>query len=72
MVSLTNSVGMLGALFGLVPLTYVVTHMGWRISLWGGVIMTLIVAFLLFLFVRDRCGNHHFTELVPGSNAVQR
>ena len=36
MVSLTNSVGMLGALFGLGPLNWVVSNVGWRLSLWGG------------------------------------
>lgn len=71
MVSLTNSVGMLGALFGLVPLTWVVTQVGWRLSLWGGVFMTIVVAFLLLIFVRDRCGNHHFSSLMQGSNAFK-
>jgi len=71
MVSLTNSVGMLGALFGLVPLTYVVTHVGWRLSLWCGVIVTVFVAVLLFIFVRDRCGKHHFSSLVEGGSALK-
>ena len=71
MVSLTNSVGMLGALFGLVPLTYVVTEVGWRLSLWSGVIVTMAVAFLLFVFVRDRCGRYQFSSHVEGSSAVK-
>jgi MFS family permease len=71
MVSITNSVGMLGALFGLVPLTYVVTHVGWRLSLWGGVIVTISVACLLFVFVRDRSGHHHFSSLVEGGGALK-
>jgi MFS family permease len=71
MVSLTNSVGMLGALFGTGPLTYVVTHVGWRSSLWAGVIVTITVAVLLFVLIRDRCGTHQFTELVEGSNAIK-
>ena len=71
MVSLTNSVGMLGALFGLVPLTHVVTEVGWRLSLWSGVIVTMAVAFLLFVFVRDRCGHYQFSSHVEGSSAVK-
>lgn len=71
MVSLTNSVGMLGALFGAIPLAYMVTHVGWRLSLWSGVIVTVFVAILLVVFVRDRCGQHHFTTLIEGSNAIK-
>ncbi len=71
MVSLTNSVGMLGALFGLVPLTYVISQIGWRWSLWSAVIVTVAVACLLFIFVRDRCGQYQFSSHIEGSSAFK-
>jgi MFS family permease len=71
MVSLTNSVGMLGALFGLAPLTHLVSQVGWRVSLWSSVILTFAVACLLFICIRDQFGRYQFASHVEGANAFK-
>ncbi len=46
--------GMLGAVFGLAPLSFLVTHLGWRHAVLLFAIIGFILAILLWLFIRDK------------------
>lgn len=53
-VGLTNTLGVMGALFGEEPLSYFIQQYGWRQVLEFTALLSLIVALLIFLIVKDK------------------
>ncbi len=57
MVGLTNVVGMAGAVMGEGPIASLGDHLGWRETLWIFSGIGLSLAFIIFLFVKDKPSN---------------
>lgn len=53
-VGLTNTLGVIGGLFGEAPLSYLVSNVGWQKALVISALFGIFVGFLIILFVRDR------------------
>lgn len=53
-VGMTNTLGVIGALFGEEPLSYFITRYGWQKSLILSAVFGFVVALLIALFVRNR------------------
>ncbi len=54
MVGLTNTLGVLGAIFGQEPLASMVDNMGWSLSLIYISILGFIISFLLWVIIQDK------------------
>lgn len=54
MVGISEGLTMLGVTFGIVFLTWLVTHWSWRSAVLSGGVITFIVMIFTFLFVRDQ------------------
>lgn len=64
MIGLGNSIGMLGAVCGEGPLSFFVEDFGWRQTMFGMGIIGIILAFIIFLIVRNEPPEmaHHSTD----------
>lgn len=65
---LTQALGMLGAAVGQAPMSFAVTHLGWRMTMFVIAIIFLILAFCIWLIVRDRPTNLLVDHVPPASD----
>ena len=52
MVGLSNSIGMLGALLGMAPLSHIGHAWGWQSMLWSTIVLSALSAILIFALIR--------------------
>jgi len=74
MIGLSECLTMLGVTFGVVFLTWLVTHWSWRSAMFGGGVITFITMIVTFLFVRDQPDRHltHERQLLSIKIIAQR
>ncbi len=59
---LTQALGMWGAAVGEAPVSFLVTSIGWRQTLWLMSAVFLALSVLIFLFVRDKPSHHRLSR----------
>lgn len=59
---LTQALGMWGAAVGEAPVSYLVTHIGWRHTMWLMSVVFVVLSLLIYLFVQDKPSHHRLSR----------